>query len=356
METPGVRLNSLDALRGLDMLIILGIDTLVYTLYPLYSSNEGWQWLRQQMGHAAWEGLHLYDCVFPLFVYMAGMAMFFSLNRRMEHSPWKTLRKLWWRALVLVFLGFLVNGAISWDLAQMRCASVLGLIGLSGALAGTLVLACGGSMRGALLLAAGILSGIGLAQQLGGDYSPAGSINAWVDARLCPGVLYSGSYDPEGPLCILSATALNLLGYSTGRLFMLMPQRGLRVATLLATGVGLLAAGWFLPVIKGIWTPGFVLCSAGIGAICMAVFHLIIDVLGWERWSLPLRIVGLNALAAYVITHLVSFHILANRILGGTWGLFLSADQVRVANAATALLLDWLLCCFLYRKRVFIKL
>jgi predicted acyltransferase len=74
------------------------------------------------------------------------------------------------------------------------------------------------------------------------------------------------------------------------------------------------------------------------------------------RCSLPLRIVGLNALAAYVVTHLVSFHQLADRIFGGTWGLIFSPAWVQVMNAATALLFGWLFCYFLYRKRVFIKL
>ena len=356
MDSPAARLHSLDALRGLDMLIILGIDSLVYALYPLYSNNECWRSIRMQMGHAEWAGLRLYDCVFPLFVYMAGMAMFFSLSRRADSSPCRVLSKLWNRALILVLLGFLINGPLSWDLSTMRCASVLGLIGISGALAGSLVLLTGGSLPASLLMAGGILSAVGAAQHLGGDYTPGSCLNAWIDSRFCPGALHGGSYDPEGPLCIISATALALLGYSTGRLFMLMPRRILRIATLLAAGIILLAAGWFLPVIKGIWTPGFVLCTAGIGAICMAVFHLIIDVLGLVRWSLPLRVVGLNALAAYVVTHVFSFHQLADRLLGGTWALMLPAPWVRVMNAATALLLAWWLCWFLYRRHVFIKL
>ena len=65
---------------------------------------------------------------------------------------------------------------------------------------------------------------------------------------------------------------------------------------------------------------------------------------------------GLNALAIYIVTHLISFPMLTNRMLGGTWALILSPDWQRVANAATALLLAWWLCWFLYRKRVFIKL
>lgn len=338
------------------MLIILGIDSLVYALYPLYSNSEAWQIIRQQMGHAAWDGLRVYDCVFPLFVYMAGIAMFFSLSRRIESSPWRILRKIWRRALVLVVLGFMVNGPITWDLSTMRFASVLGLIGISGALAGSLILLTGGRMFTNLLIAAILLIAVGVGQYVGGDFTPGGCFNARVDALLCPGKLYGSSFDPEGPLCIISATALNLLGYSTGRLFMLQPKRLLRVITLICSGILVVAAGWFLPIIKGIWTPGFVLCSAGIGAICVAIFHLFVDIFGLMRCSLPLRIVGLNALAAYVVTHLVSFHQLADRMLGGTWGLIFSHAWVQVMNAATALLLGWLFCYFLYKKRVFIKL
>lgn len=356
METPGARLTSLDALRGLDMLIIIGIDALVYALYPVSGGGEAWKFIREQMGHAPWVGLRLYDCVFPLFVFMAGMAMCFSQLRRMDAPVWRTLLHLWSRALVLVILGFLVNGNISWDLSTMRFASVLGLIGLSGALAGTFTLLCGGRILPNLVLAGLILGSVGAAQHLGGDYTPGGCFNARVDAILCPGMLHSGSYDPEGPLCIISATALSLLGYCAGRLFLNIAQPPLRVVTMLACGLILLAGGWWLPCIKGIWTPGFVLCSAGISAILMAVFHLVIDVLGLVRWCLPLRVVGLNALAIYIVTHLISFPMLTNRMLGGTWALFLSADWQRVANAATALLLAWWLCWFLYRKRVFIKL
>ena len=356
METPGARLTSLDALRGLDMLIIMGIDALVYALYPVSGGGEAWKFIREQLGHAPWEGLRLYGCVFPLFVFMAGMAMCFSHLRRMDAPVWRTLLHLWSRALVLVILGFLVNGNISWDLSTMRCASVLGLIGLSGALAGTFTLLCGGRILPNLVVAGLILGGIGAAQHLGGNYTPGGCFNAKVDALLCPGVLHSGSYDPEGPFCIVSATALSLLGYCAGRLFLNIARAPLRVVTMLGCGLILLAGGWWLPCIKGIWTPGFVLCCAGISAILMAVFHLVIDVLGLEKWCLPLRVVGLNALAIYLLTHLISFPMLTNRMLGGTWALLLTPDWQRVANAAAALLLAWWLCWFLYKKRVFIKL
>lgn len=358
MDTPAARLTSLDALRGMDMLIILGVDSMVYHLYPLYSGNTFWQMAREQLGHAPWEGLRLYDCVFPLFVYIAGMSLCFSQLRQLEAPCWRVLRKLWLRALVLVFLGFFINGNISWDMQHMRFASVLGLIGLSGALAGTFTLLCGRRLWAGLLLACLLLLGTGAAQYAGGDFTPAGCFNAKVDALLCPGVLHSGTYDPEGPLCILSATALCLLGYCSGRLFLNIASPVLRAFTLLGCGCLLYAGGCSLPVpvIKGIWTPSFVLCCAGIGAVLISVLHLLIDVAGLQKWCQPFRVVGLNALAAYMVVHIVPFYSLADRLLGGTWALFLNPGWQRAANAGIALLLAWSFCWFLYRKRVFIKL
>ena len=164
------RLESLDALRGMDMLIILGIDALVYSIYPLFNGNEFWQEARAQLGHAPWAGLRLYDCVFPLFVFIAGMSMCFSQLRQMDSPGWRVLRKLWTRAALLVILGFFINGNISWDLQHMRFASVLGLIGLSCALAGSFTQFCGGRIWASLVLVTLLLTGVGIAQYAGGGF------------------------------------------------------------------------------------------------------------------------------------------------------------------------------------------
>lgn len=358
METPSARLTSLDVLRGMDMLIILGLDALVYALYPLYSGNEAWRLVREQLGHAPWEGLRVYDCVFPLFVFISGMSMCFSHLRQLDTRPWKILLKLWKRAALLVFLGFFVNGIISWDLGSMRFASVLGLIGLSGALAGSITLLTRGRVIPNFIIAGLILVGVGVAQHTGGNFTAGGCVNARIDALLCPGVLYGSSYDPEGPLCIISATALSLLGYSAGRLFLNIENAVTRALTMLAGGAALFIAGYFMPtpIIKNIWTPSFVLCCTGIAAALMSLLHLVVDVAGLQKWALPFRVVGLNALAAYLLIHIVNLQALSARLFSGTWALFLSSDWQRAANATVALLLAWWFCWFLYKKRVFIKI
>lgn len=341
------------------MLFIIGLDALVYRLAPLYPDNAVWRQVREQMGHRVWEGLTVYDMIFPLFVFLAGISMSFSLRRQISsgHSHMRTLGKLWWRALVLVVLGWLINGPLSWDATQMRYASVLGLIGISGALAGSWVVLSRSRMKGALTGAVVILAAVGTAQWLGGDMTPGGSFNSRLDGLLCPGVLHSGCYDPEGPLCVLSASALNLLGYATG-LHLTRPDMGAikRCTFLLSAGVLLTWTGMQMPVIKGIWTPGFVLSCGGIGMLLIGILHPLTDVKGLTTWCKPLVIVGSNALFIYMATHLFSFTALAERIFCGVLQRMLPAEFIPAGYAAVALVLAWLLSLFLYRRGVFIRL
>lgn len=341
------------------MLLIIGLDALVYRLAPLYPSNRTWQIIREQMGHSVWEGMTVYDMIFPLFVFMAGISMSFSLSRQQREGKTggRMIAKMWKRAMLLIILGWIINGPLVWDAEQMRYASVLGLIGISGALAGSWVALSKSHVKGAVAGAALILFAIGVLQGTGGDMTPTGCFNSKVDTLLCPGILHSGSYDPEGPLCILSASALCLLGYAAG-LFLTQSDRSekKRSLSLLLCGGILLIIGGQLTVIKGIWTPGFVLSCGGIGMILMGILHRITDVAGIRRWCYPLTVVGSNALFIYMFTHLFSFQALAERLCCGVYRIILPPEWLAAGYAGTGLLLAWLLCLFLYRRRLFIRL
>lgn len=351
------RIISLDALRGLDMLLLIGLGSVFWNLGAQHSGTEWGRTMQLQMGHATWQGLHVYDLVFPLFVYLAGVAQNFSLRKRLslQHSRLRLLGHMWYRAVVLVLLGWIVNGPLVWNPQSMRYASVLGLIGLSGALCGSLALLL---RRSAALGTAAILilGGIAAAQYWGGDFTPTGCVNARLDALLCPGKLYNVHYDPEGPLCILSATALSLLGYLSGRLFSNSLGSGKRLLALIIGGAIVLAGGLCGPVIKNIWSPCFVLAAAGIGAILLGIFHLLCDVLPHHAWCYPLQVVGSNALFIYIFTNLVNLSAITERLFAGTLRLILPQAWMGVALSSAYLLLAWLLCFFLYRRRVFIKI
>ena len=351
------RLYSVDTLRGFDMLLIIGLGSILWNVGALHQSSSWGRELQAQIGHAAWEGLRAYDLIFPVFVYISGVCMNFSQRRQLSegHSPLRLVSKMWLRALILVVLGWLVNGPLVWEQANMRLASVLGLIGISGALGGTLALLLRSNWRLAFATLA-ILLGVWAAQHWGGDYTPRGCVNAQIDAHYCPGKLYGGSYDPEGPLCIISATALSLLGYLSGRVFSNSLTAARRVCILLGSGIALLAVGLLAgPVIKNIWTPCFVLASAGVGAILLGLFHLLCDILRWRAWCYPLRVVGSNALFIYLLTNLIDLSKLTSRVFGGTLQAVLPADWLGIGFSAAYLLLAWLLCFFLYRRGVYIR-
>lgn len=360
VPTRSPRLHSLDALRGLDMLIILGLDALILLLASRNPENGFLQEAARQMTHARWEGLHLYDLVFPVFVFISGASMSFSLAKYTGTSIAPGLFHLWKRAFGLAFLGLLVNGTLTWT-ESMRYASVLGLIGFSCAIAGTCILLC--RRTGAVASAAGfILVLITLLQFTCGNFTPDGSVNSWMDRHWLPGRLHGGVFDPEGPLCVVSASALCMGGWIAGKFLKESRLPPMRLCTAMA-GAGLLLfctarmLDGTYPIIKSMWTGTFVLAAAGISLTFLSLFHLAVDVWNegkWAQWAFPLRVIGINALAAYLIHSLLNVHELNRRIFSGMADLFPPFQPVFLA--VSLLLLQWLALLFLDRRRLpFIK-
>src|SRR5215813_2275155 len=97
------RLMSVDALRGFDMFWIIGADSLVYALHR-FSRNKSTQILADQLEHADWEGFHFYDLIFPLFVFLMGVSVVFSLTKTIERAGRPEALKRVVRRGVLLFL------------------------------------------------------------------------------------------------------------------------------------------------------------------------------------------------------------------------------------------------------------
>ncbi len=357
MESSNARLFSLDALRGLDMLCIAGLELLVWALASTFPYTPALQWCAAQFAHCPWAGLTLYDLIFPLFVFLAGVSMSFSLSKggSLVAVSWRLLR----RALLLIVLGWAVNGVISLD-GGMRYASVLGLIGLSCLFGGLVCLFTG--WRGAAVTSLLVLVGVGVWQCSYGELTPTGCINVWLDRHYLPGRLHNVSYDPEGLLCIVSAISMNLMGMLSGVWLRHASSSLSRVLGLLLTGAALFALGFYaLPemgyaCIKNIWTSSFVLAAAGISMMLLALFHVLVDMLpGGGAVSFPLRVVGMNALLCYLLTHVVDFTALTNRLFSGICRLLVPAAWQRIALAAFFILLIWGILYLFYRRRIFFK-
>ncbi len=359
------RLLSLDALRGFDMFWIIGGDAFFRSLAEV----TNWGWARAwavQLEHVEWAGFHFYDLIFPLFMFISGVAIPFSLLAKAETAVDKRpiYLKLVKRALLLVFLGFVYNHLTDLQFASQRYASVLGQIGLAYLFAALTMLNVR-SLKGRLAALGGVLLGYAAVQLLipvpgvgAGVLTPAGTINGWVDRLLLPGRLYDKIFDPEGILCILSATSVTLMGGLAGLVLKSGKLAAYRKALILAaSGVGLSTLGYVLgtwyPIIKKAWTATFDIYAAGLSFILLALFYLVIDVWKLQKWSFAFRVIGLNSITIYLGTRMVDFDYTSKFLFGGLARLA-GGSGVLVLEAG-AIAIEWLVLYFLFKKKAFLR-
>src|SRR5690625_745428 len=128
------RLHSLDALRGLDMLMIIGADRFFHSLSDATQSGF-WEVIANQFTHPAWNGFHLYDLIFPLFLFIAGVAAPYSISSRLRQgsSRQDVLRHIVRRGVILGLLGIMYNNGLRVQpISEIRVGSVLGRVGQGG--------------------------------------------------------------------------------------------------------------------------------------------------------------------------------------------------------------------------------
>lgn len=362
------RLESLDAFRGFDMIWICGFSAIVVAICRLFPGGEDCV-LVQQMSHAAWDGLHFMDLIFPTFLFIAGVSFPYSYASSLSKglSRGKICLRIFRRALILVLLGIVVNGFLkTCDLENARYCSVLGRIGLAWMFAALLYVFVGRGLRIPLAL---ILLGLYYAilsnfiapdAPYGADgFSMKGNIAGYIDRLYMPGSLYQGCWDPEGLLGIMPATVTAMLGVFTGEFVRASKPKGwvkalcMGLAAVLLIVLGLAWSKWF-PINKSLWSSSFVLVAGGISLTCFALFYLLIDVLGWNKWAFPLKVVGMNSITIYVLSALVSFYAIANNLVGGLMRIC-GEPWDALIFAVAVFGLQWGVLYFLYKKKVFLK-
>ena len=362
------RLMSLDTLRGLDMMFILGLAAIISKICGLFPGGED-SWLATQMSHVDWEGLRHHDTIFPLFLFIAGVSYPFSLSKQKERgfSRGRIYGKIFYRGAMLVFLGIVYNGLLNFDFANLRWQGVLQHIGMAWMFAALLFINFRGSVRA--VIACCLLLGYWLLLRFvpapdfpGSDpFSMEGCLVGFVDRMVMPGRLYDGIFDPEGMLSIIPATVTAMLGMFTGELLKLPEEKIsgnkktliMLGAAALMLGVGLL---WSLdfPIIKKIWSSSFVLVAGSYSLACMAVFYWVIDVKGWKGWTLPFRVVGMNSITIYFAKRVIDLGYTDRFFLGGLASHY-PPEVGSLILTTGSFLLCWLICWFCYRQKIFLK-
>lgn len=361
------RLLSLDALRGFDMFWIIGGGAFFLAL----EDATGWAWLDSmavQLEHVKWEGFRAWDLIFPLFMFISGVAIPYAiLGKLKKGNPKKKLVfKIVKRALLLIFLGTVYNGIFKLKFGGdgFRFASVLGQIGIAYLIA-ALIFLFTRNFKFRLMWLAGMLLTIAILQLFipvpgfgAGVLTPEGSINSYIDQMFLPGRLYGKTFDPEGWLCALSAAGITLMGALAGEVLRNKKWTDYKkVGVLVLAGISgivlaLILKNWY-PVIKSAWTTTFNLLAGGISFLLLALFYLVIDVWKMQKWAFFFQVIGLNSITIYLGTQIINFGHTSRFFLGGISEA--AGDFGPVIYMAGVVLVEWVFLYFLYRKKIFLR-
>ncbi len=394
-ETPSnqlpERLHSLDAYRGFVMLLMASDGLGFGPVAAQFQASQVWQFLASQTEHVAWTGCSLWDLIQPSFMFMVGVAMPYSLaSRQAEGQSFaKMLLHALWRSLVLIWLGIFLR-SVGRQQAYFTFEDVLTQIGLGYT---CLFLLAWTKPRTQIIAAFGILVLYWMAFAFypapgpGFDYSNVGVPPDWphlqgfaahwdknsnlaaafdqwflnLFPRPKPFVFNGGGYLT---LNFVPSLATMIFGLLAGGLLRGERAPARKFWTLIIAGIGGLIAGFVLdvsgicPSVKRIWTPAWAIFSGGWTCLLLAAFFGAIDLRRHRGWAFPLVVVGMNSIAMYCMAHLFYGFIRDNlkTHLGRHIFETLGTAYTPIVEHATILLVLWLLCLWLYRRKIFLRI
>lgn len=379
------RLESLDVLRGIDLFCLVVLEDFVHKLGDVIDASW-YQPILNAFTHKTWEGFSPWDLVMPLFMFMAGATIPFSMekyrnNKSGDSKPVYSLsQKALWKRLSRRFI-------LLWLLGMACQGNLLGLdpnrIYL---FSNTLqAIAVGYLFSAIIFLHTSWKTQIGIAVVLlmtfwaamefitiggfgGGSYTPQGNLAEGIDrmvlgrfrdaARVEDGqVIFSSWYTYTWILSSLNFVVTVLSGVLTGELLKSSLRGRKKVWLLLAIGVVMIALGWIWgfvhPVIKHIWTGSMVLVSSGLSMLLMALLYNWIDVRGHKRYLTMFKVYGMNSIVAYSVSHIISFSSISRSLFHG-FEQYIGDYYPVLIHLSNATILFFLLY-YMYRKRIFLR-
>ncbi len=363
-QKPTGRLLSIDALRGFDMFWIVGGEELIKAIAERTHSRAGHA-IVEQLEHVEWQGFRFYDLIFPLFLFLVGTVLPFSLGRIEQSGRAAAFARIARRTAMLFLLGLIYNKLLQFDFANLRVAGVLQRIAICYGVAAVICLNT--RVLGQVILLLAILIGywalltyVAAPGGIAGDLSKETNLAGWVDRHFLPGKIYQAYYgfgDNEGLLSTIPAVGTALLGVLAGQVLRSGASPSRKILGLLTMGAACLGAGWSwsfsFPLIKNLWTSSFVLVAGGFSLILLALFYAVIDVIGWKRWAFFFVVIGSNAITIYLASSIVDFASIAQFFLGGT--IRLSGGWGPVVLAAGVIAVEWVFLLFLYRNKIYLR-
>jgi predicted acyltransferase len=357
---------SIDALRGFDMFWIIG-GWYIFNALDTALDNSTTNAIMKQLTHAKWEGFTFEDLIMPLFLFIVGVVMPFSFNKRLDRGDSK--QQLYvhviQRTIILFVLGMIAQGhLLEYEMSKMHIyCNTLQAIAAGYIIAATIMLIPWLTVQiiataALLLLFWALMMRVPVPGYGAGVLSPQENLAIYIDRFILRGFI--DRTDPPYTWILSSMTfgCTVMLGVLAGHLLYSEKSDKAKVLGLMAMGAGCIALGlvwhrWF-PIIKHIWTSSFVLLSGGICYLLLALFYAVIDVMGYRRWAFGFVVIGMNAIAVYMATQVFNFHHISNIFVGGLkkyTGIWFPFIQ-----SLAAFTVIWLILWWMYRKKTFIKI
>lgn len=371
MTTPtSHRLLSLDILRGFDLFLLVFFQPVFVLL--ISSSKAEWLYpVLYQFDHESWIGFRFWDLIMPLFMFMAGVSMPFSLDKyRAQGAKHKLIGRILKRVLLLYLLGGVVQGNFLGLDAQhiYLYSNTLQAIAAGYLISSLLYLFLSTRMQIAAVFL--LLLCYWLPMTLWGDLSPAGNLAERIDNTLLGRFRDMAYWDNYGVwhlsphyhytwiLSSLNFGVTVMLGVFSGKLLKTGKERPAHSAlNLLYMGLGLTIAGLLLglqmPIIKRIWSSSMTLFSGGLCVLLLALFYYLIDVRKRSRGLLWLKIYGMNSITAYVLGEAVNFRSIVRSLLYGLEPY--TGDYYNVIITFGNYCIVFFILWWMYRCKIFIK-
>ncbi len=358
------RLLSLDFLRGFIMVLLMLEASSLYGY--LYRNSEGsiFHGFIEQFEHHPWNGLRFWDLIQPSFMFMAGTAMAYSLAKQWSMGvSWnESFKKVLKRCFWLFFWGVLDYAVRPtglsfelWDvLTQLSFTTLVAFLIFRWSNMAQIGVCVG------LLVLTEVLYRFTNVPGFDQPFVDQHNFGNYMDTVLMNKINNGGWVAIN---CI--PTAVHTIGGAlAGKL--LMSSSTKKIQTLIAWGIGCLIVGFGLdwagitPIIKRIATTSFTIASMGWVLLFLALSYWWIDIQGHRKNLKFFTIVGMNSIFIYIFFEIVGsrwFNDYVRDISNGVLGWFSTPDMPKaIIGSLCIFALEWYLCYFLYKKKVFFKL
>ena len=387
-----VRLISLDAFRGLVMVLMLAEHTHLHQVASSFQNSAFWRVIAFNTDHVDWQGCSLHDLIQPAFSFLVGAALPFSIaSRKLKGQTFgPMLGHAIRRALILILLGIFLRSLKS-PQTYFTFEDTLTQIGL-----GYVFLFLLGFTRPrtqvvtlALILvffwAAFALypapgpqfdyARVGVPSDWSHNYT--GFLSHWnknsnvswafdvwflnLFPREHPFVFNEGGWST---LSFIPTLGTMILGLLAGEWLKGAGSKERKLRALAIAGAGLLLLGlvcqWagICPIVKRVWTSSYTLYSGGWVVLILAGFYALIEWRGWRRWAFPLVVVGMNSIAIYVMSWTMVDFLgdAVDRHFGRAIAVMSGPTFQPVLHGLAVLLIFWIILLWMYRRKIFLKI